>query len=115
MKQWHAEHMEKTVIKYANGLSEGASAWEKKQHKRYCTFGNICKQIDYDMKHGVTKEEVLLFIQDVRSHSSFAKVRKNDGSVLRLEEMQEYFMRQQQQQQKAAAIAASTYSPRRLF
>jgi hypothetical protein len=31
MIEWHAKHMEKTVIKYVTGLSVNASAWEKRR------------------------------------------------------------------------------------
>jgi hypothetical protein len=54
MRQWHVEHMEKIVVKYIKGLSENASAWEKRQHKRYGKITNTCRSIDYDIKHGVT-------------------------------------------------------------
>jgi hypothetical protein len=33
MKQWHLEHVEKTIKKFITGLSETASIWEKRQHK----------------------------------------------------------------------------------
>jgi hypothetical protein len=92
MKQWHAEHMEKTVVKYVSGLSQNASVWERKQHKKYGSLTNVCRQIDYDMKHGVTMDQVVSFLDTVRSHSSFAKIRNsNEGSVERLEEMARYF------------------------
>lgn len=87
MKQWHIEHMEKTIVKYVGGLSLDATSWEKKQHKKYGNFANVCRQIDYDMKHGVTEEQVTMFIQNVRRNSTFAKVRKNEGALVRLEEV----------------------------
>ena len=79
MRQWHVEHMEKIVVKYVKGLSENASAWEKRQHKRYGKITNTCRSIDYDIKHGVTNEEVLLLLQKVRNHSSFSSLRENEG------------------------------------
>jgi hypothetical protein len=48
MREWHVEHMEKTVVKYVKGLSENASGWEKRNHKKYGRLTNICRQIDYD-------------------------------------------------------------------
>lgn len=27
MREWHVEHMEKTIVKYVKGLSENASGW----------------------------------------------------------------------------------------
>ncbi|MCC2648119.1 MAG: hypothetical protein K0R16_922 [Nitrososphaeraceae archaeon] len=50
MREWHVEHMEKTVVKYVKGLSENASGWEKRNHKKYGSLANICRQIDYDIK-----------------------------------------------------------------
>ena len=92
MRQWHVEHMEKIVVKYVKGLSENASAWEKRQHKRYGKITNTCRSIDYDIKHGVTNEEVLSFMDEVRDGSSFSDLRKVDGSKGRLNEVKQHFM-----------------------
>ena len=92
MRQWHVEHMEKIVVKYVKGLSENASAWEKRQHKRYGKITNTCRSIDYDIKHGVTNEEVLSLLQKVRNHSSFSSLREKEGSIERLEEVEKYFI-----------------------
>lgn len=92
MRQWHVEHMEKIVVKYVKGLSKNASAWEKRQHKRYGKITNTCRSIDYDIKHGVTNEEVLSLLQKVRNHSSFSSLRENEGSIERLEEVEKYFI-----------------------
>lgn len=92
MREWHVEHMEKTVLKYVTGLSESASVWEKKQHKRYAKISIVCRQIDYDIKHGVTSDQVLTLLQKIRTHSSFSDLLKNEGSVKRLEEIKEHFL-----------------------
>jgi len=47
-------------------LSETASIWEKRQHKRYGTIANCCKQVDYDLKHGVTIDEVIQVLQKIK-------------------------------------------------
>jgi hypothetical protein len=91
MREWHVKHMEKTVVKYVGGLAPNASAWEKKNHKRYVSFSNICRQIDYDIKHGVTNEQVVSFLNKVRHDTSFSKVRGNDGSLDRLTEVEKHF------------------------
>jgi hypothetical protein len=83
--------MEKTIVKYIGGLAQDASSWERKQHKKYGGFSNVCRQIDYDMKHGVTEDQVLMFIQNVRRSSSYSKVRKNDGALSRLEEVEGHY------------------------
>ena len=92
MQEWHVEHMEKTVLKYVTGLSESASVWEKKQHKRYAKISIVCRQIDYDIKHGVTSEQVLTLLQKIRTHSSFSDLLKNEGSLKRLDEIKEHFV-----------------------
>src|SRR5947209_5609653 len=35
MREWHVEHMEKTIVKFVTGLSENASNWQRRQHNRY--------------------------------------------------------------------------------
>jgi hypothetical protein len=39
MKEWHHENMQKRVVKYVVGLSDDATPYQKKQHKKY--GGNI--------------------------------------------------------------------------
>jgi hypothetical protein len=91
MKEWHVEHMEKTIVKYIKGLSEDASAWEKRNHKKYGSLANMCRQIEYDIKHGVTLEEVLYMFDKVRNDSSFSGLREGKGSIERLCEVEEHF------------------------
>jgi hypothetical protein len=91
MTEWHMDHMEKTIVKYAAGLSNNASMWEKRQHKRYGRASIVCRQIEYDIKHGVTIEQVLMYIQKIRTHSTFLSLLKNDGSLKRLDELEQHF------------------------
>jgi hypothetical protein len=91
MRDWHIKHMEKTVVKYVGGLAPDASSWERKNHRRYVNFSNVCRQIDYDIKHGVTNEQVVSFLGKVRHDRSFSKVRGNDGSMDRLIEVEKHF------------------------
>ena len=91
MSEWHMEHMEKTIVKYATGLSNNASMWEKRQHKRYGRASIVCRQIEYDIKHGVTIEQVLMYIQKIRTHSTFLSLLENDGSLKRLDELERHF------------------------
>jgi hypothetical protein len=96
MKEWHVLHMEKTVVKFVRGLSENASLWEKRQHKRYGTVANCCRQIDYDMKHGVTHEQVLSLLNKLRHHASYSDIREVDGFVERLNEIEKHFSTQKE-------------------
>ena len=91
MMEWHVEHMEKTVIKYVKGLSMNASGWEKRNHKKYGSLASMCRQIEYDIKHGVTQEQVLSIFQKVRNDSSFSELRKGTGSMARLDEVENHF------------------------
>jgi hypothetical protein len=92
MREWHVKHMEKTVIKYITGLSANASAWEKRQNKRYGKISSICRQIEYDIKQGVTNEQVLLLLRKIRNDSSFSGLRDNDSSMERLNELDKHFL-----------------------
>ena len=91
MREWHVEHMEKTVVKYVKGLSENASGWEKRNHKKYGSLAKICRQIEYDIKHGVTSEQVISMFSRVRNDSSFANLREGNGSMKRLDEVENLF------------------------
>jgi hypothetical protein len=92
MREWHVKHMEKTIIKFVTGLSVNASRWEKRQDKRYGKITNVCRQIGYDIKQGATIEQVLLLLQTIRNDSSFSSLRKNDGSMERLNELDKHFL-----------------------
>src|SRR5918996_5989464 len=88
MKEWHFEHMQQIIVKYVNGISnsDNDSSWKRKQHKKYS--GNISfvrRSINYDIKHGVTGEEVTTFLDKVRNDLSFSNVRKSAGSGERLD------------------------------
>ena len=91
MREWHVEHMEKTVVKYVKGLSENASGWEKRNHKKYGRLTNICRQIEYDIKHGVSSEQVTSMFYRVRNDSSFADLREGNGSMKRLDDVESHF------------------------
>lgn len=93
MKEWHVQHMQKTVVKYVKGLSETASSYEKRNHKKYGGLSHICRQIEYDVKHGVTDKEVVHMLRKVRDDSSFSELRKGNGSIQRLEEIESHFLK----------------------
>ena len=91
MREWHVEHMKKTVVKYVMGLSENASGWEKRNHKRYGSLSKICRQIDYDIKHGATSDELMSMFDQIRNNSSYSNLRKSNGSMKRLTEIESQF------------------------
>ena len=92
MREWHVKHMEKTVVKFVTGLSVNATAWDRRQNKRYGRITNVCRQIGYDIKQGATTEQVLLILQKIRNDSSFSSLQKNDGSMERLNELDKHFL-----------------------
>ena len=58
-------------------------------HKKY--NGNLSfvqRNIQFDIKHGVTKMEVDTFLEHVRNDSSFADVRRIVGSGERIDNLQ---------------------------
>ena len=97
MREWHVKHMEKTVVKFVTGLSENATKWEKRQNKRYGRITSICRQISYDVKQGVTNEQVIMLLQKIRNDSSFSSLRQNSDSIKSLDEIEINFMPSKQE------------------
>jgi hypothetical protein len=91
MREWHVKHMESAIVKYVTGLSDNASSWEKRNHKKYGNIANVRRQIDYDIKHGATREQALSILDKIRNHKSFAKLRDGESALSRLDEVQEHF------------------------
>jgi hypothetical protein len=92
MKEWHVEHMKKIVVKFVTGLSDNATSWEKRQHKLYGRLNNVCRQIEYDIKHGVTNEQVLSILKEIRTNISFSSIREKEGSTERINEVEKNFL-----------------------
>lgn len=92
MREWHIQHMEKTVIKYITGLPENATAWEKRQHRRYGGITRIYRQINYDIKHGATNEEVLELLEAIKNDSSYLNLRNDANCMNRLAEIESLFV-----------------------
>jgi hypothetical protein len=91
MKEWHFEHMQKTIVKYVFGLTEDEkdSKWKVNQHKKYSgNLTNVRRNIDFDIRHGVTKEEVTRFLDKVQYDPSFSKKRMIVGSIERIKELE---------------------------
>jgi hypothetical protein len=91
MREWHIKHMEQTLVRFVRGLSENASRWEVRLNKKYGKIGRVRKRIEYDIKHGVTNEEVFTFLQLIRTESAYHDVRSCVGSLERLNEIQSYY------------------------
>ena len=93
LREWHFEHMQKTIIKYVTGISENtATSFQKRLHNRY--NGNltyVCKNIGFDIKHGVTNDQVLAFIDKVKSDPVYANMQQRSDSIERLENLERHF------------------------
>jgi murein L,D-transpeptidase YcbB/YkuD len=88
MKDWHLEHVEKVIVRYIKGISPDASSFEKRNFKKYSTISSCAKQIEYDIKHGVTSEEVSAVMQRIRYDKPFSELRAKPGVVQRLDELE---------------------------
>ena len=91
MKDWHFEHMQKTILKYVSGLTETEkhSSWKVKQHKRYGgNIYNVRRNIKDDIHHGVMREEVAEFLNKIENDSSFSDIRRIAGSMERIKELE---------------------------
>ena len=92
LREWHFEHMQKTIIKYVTGISEDSSSFQKRLHKRYNgNLTNVCKNIGFDIKHGVTNEQVIAFIDKVKSDPVYANMQHRSDSIERLENLERHF------------------------
>ncbi len=83
--------MENTLVKFVTGLSEDASRWERRINNKYGRIGRVAKRIEYDIKHGVTINQVSSFLQLIRTGPAFSEIRTHNGSMERLNEIQGYF------------------------
>jgi hypothetical protein len=88
MREWHLEHVEKVILRYIKGLSDDASSFEKRNFKKYSNVASCCKQIEYDMKHGVTAEEVITVMQKIRHDDSYSEFRQIQEAVQRLDDLE---------------------------
>lgn len=85
MKEWHLKHAEQVIVRFVEGSSPDASSFEKRNHRRYGTLGHCIKQIEYDMKHGVEKTEVLVILSRLRSGKKHERLRSDVEAMIRLD------------------------------
>lgn len=88
MKDWHLEHVEKVIIRFIKGISPDASSFEKRNYKKYSTVSSCAKQIEYDIKHGVTMDEVLEVARKIRYDRQFKDLQDNAEVLQRLDELE---------------------------
>ena len=71
--------MQDTIVKYLTGLSENATRWQKKLDKKYGNLTQVTKRIDYDVKHGVERQEVISFLELIKTDQSYIGLRQTIG------------------------------------
>jgi hypothetical protein len=92
MRDWHVKHMQDTIIKYLTGLSENASRWQRRQDKKYGNLAQVTKRINYDLKHGVEKQEVLAFLESIKTDQVYSELRKANDFGYRLDTLEASFL-----------------------
>ena len=92
MREWHVKHMQDTVVKYLTGLSENATRWQKRLDKKYGNLTQVTKRIDYDLKHGVERQEVISFLELIKSNQSYIELRQTIGFGDRLYSLETGFL-----------------------
>jgi hypothetical protein len=69
--------MQKTIVKYFSGISDDAISFQKKMHSKYNgKIGYVRRNIDFDIKHAVTRDEVIAFLDKIQNDSSFLTYEK---------------------------------------
>ena len=97
LREWHFEHMQQTVIGYLSGLSWDASRWETRLSKKYTgNLGYVCKSIWFDVRHGVSRDEVIAFFDKIRKDAFYSNIR-NSSSIERLNRLERRFISTVQQ------------------
>ena len=81
--------MQKTIVKYVSGISDDATSFQKKMHRKYNgKIGYVRRNIDFDIKHGVTRDEVIAFLDKIHNDSSFSDIRRIAGSMERIKDLE---------------------------
>ena len=92
MRDWHVEHMQDTIVKYLTGLSENASRWQRRLDKKYGNLAQVTKRINYDLKHGVEKQEVLEFLERIKTDQSYSELRKGNDFGYKFDSLEAGFL-----------------------
>jgi hypothetical protein len=90
LKEWHIEHMKKTIVKFITGLSDNPSRWEARQNKKYNNIFYVQRGLSHDIKHGVSNNEIQMFLQKIDIDSSFIDLRNIEGFRKRFLEIEDF-------------------------
>lgn len=90
LKEWHIGHMKKTIVKFITGLSDNPSRWEARQNKKYNNIFYVQRGLSHDIKHGVSNNEIQMFLQKIDIDSSFIDLRNIEGFRKRFVEIEDF-------------------------
>jgi hypothetical protein len=93
LKEWHIEHMKKTIVKFITGLSDNPSRWETRQNKKYNNIYSVQRGLTHDIKHGVPNSEIQMFLQKIDSDYSFTGLRNKEGFRQRFLEIEDFMLK----------------------
>ena len=60
-------------------------------NNKYGKISTVIKRIDYDIKHGVTNQQVSSFLQLMKTDSIYIEAMATEGSLQRLNELETYY------------------------
>ncbi len=92
MRDWHVKHMQDTIVKYLTGLSENATRWQRRLDKKYGGLAQVTKRIQYDLKHGVERQEVVAFLDLIKTDQSYIELRKANDFGYRFDSLEAGFL-----------------------
>ena len=92
MRDWHVKHMQDIIVKYLTGLSENASRWQRRLYKKYGNLVQVTKRINYDLKHGVEKQEILAFLELIKTDQSYSELRKANDFGYKFDSLEADFL-----------------------
>jgi hypothetical protein len=92
MREWHVKHMQDTIVKYLTGLSKNATRWQRRLDKKYGNLTQVTKRINYDLKHGVEKQQVVAFLELIKTDQSYSELRKTNDFGYRFDSLEACFL-----------------------
>ncbi len=93
LKEWHIEHMKKTVVKFIAGLSDNPSRWETRINKKYNNIYCVRRTLVHDIRHGVSHDEIKMFLQKIDNDSSFTYLHNKEGFEKRFLEIEDFLIK----------------------
>ena len=73
-------------------MSENATRWQRRLDKKYGNLAQVTKRINYDLKHGVEKEEVLAFLELIKTDQSYSELRKANDFGYKFDSLEAGFL-----------------------